>query len=221
MTQVDLLVRPGAVEHDRRGAEVLAPVDDRHLVGELRQEDRLLHRGVAATDHDHVLVPEERRVADGAIGDAAALQRALGVEPELARARPCSHDHGPRVVGVVVDLDAERALGEVDRGHVVGDVLGAETLGLAPEVLHHLGAEDPLGVAGVVLDVARDHQLPAEGDSLDHERVQVRARSVERSGVSSGASPDDDQVSYVVVRHLAPKVWDPRGPSPYSTNRTA
>ena len=46
-------------------------------VGELRQEDRLLHRGVAATGDDHVLVPEERRVADGAIGDAAALQRAL------------------------------------------------------------------------------------------------------------------------------------------------
>ena len=127
---------------------------------------------------------------------------ALGLEPELARARAGRDDHRTREVLVVADLDPERPLREVDRGRVVGDELGAEALGLAPEVLHHRRAEDPFRIAGVVLDVARDHQLAAEGDSLDHERVEVRARSVERGRVSGRPAADDDQVTYVVLRHL-------------------
>ena len=63
---------------------------------------------------------------------------------------------------VVADADAERALGEVDARHVVGEVLGAEALGLRAELLHQLGPEDAVREAGVVLDVARDHQLAAE-----------------------------------------------------------
>ena len=60
---------------------------------------------------------------------------------------------------------------------VVGDELGAEALGLAAEVVHHLGPHDPVGVARVVLDVARDHQLAAPLEPLDHERLQVGARA--------------------------------------------
>ena len=59
--ELDPWVRAGAVEHDRRGAELVAPVDDRHLVGELREEDRLLHRRVAAADDDDVLARGRRR----------------------------------------------------------------------------------------------------------------------------------------------------------------
>ena len=49
----------------------LAPVDDGDLRGELGQEDRLLHRRVAAADHDHLEVAVERAVARRAVGDAA------------------------------------------------------------------------------------------------------------------------------------------------------
>ena len=95
----------------------------------------------------------------------------LGLEPELPRARAGRDDHRLGAVLVVADPDAERALGEVDLRDVVGDELGAEALGLAAEVLHHLRAHDPVGVAGVVLDVARDHQLAAPLEALDHERL--------------------------------------------------
>src|SRR4051794_24362045 len=84
--ELDLLVVAGAVEHDLRGAEVTAPVYQADLGGELRQEDRLLHRRVAAADDHDLLVAEEGRVADRAVRDAAALQRALGLQPELAGA---------------------------------------------------------------------------------------------------------------------------------------
>ena len=66
------------------------------------------------------------------------------------------------------------------------------------EVLHHLGPEDAVGVARVVLDVARDHQLAAPLEALDDERLQVRARRVERSRVAGRAAADDDQLAYIV-----------------------
>src|SRR5690606_26504941 len=61
--EVDLLVRHGALGHDLRGPQLVAPVHDRHAVGELRQERGLLHRGVPATDDEDVLLTEEEAVA--------------------------------------------------------------------------------------------------------------------------------------------------------------
>ena len=58
----------------------------------------------------------------------------LRLEPEPAGARAGGDDHGARAVLVVLDPDAERPLREVDAGHVVGDELGAEALGLAAEL---------------------------------------------------------------------------------------
>ena len=86
--ELDLLVRARTVLHDLRGPELLAPVDERDLVGELRQEDRLLHGGVAAADDDDLLLAEERGVADGAVGDAAGLEPLLGRKTELPRVAP-------------------------------------------------------------------------------------------------------------------------------------
>ena len=164
--ELDLRVGPRAVEHDRRGTELVAAVDDVHLLRELRQEDRLFHRRVSAADDHDVLLLEEGGVADGAVRDAASLERPLGLEPELARARAGCDDHRPRPVLVAVHLDGERTLGEVDRRHVFGQELCAEALGLRTEVLHHLRAEDAFGIARVVLDVARDHELAAEHHAL-------------------------------------------------------
>ena len=194
----DPVVRPRAVQHDLRGAEVLAPVDDRHFARELGEECRLLHRRVAAADDDDLLLAEERGVADCAVRDSLALERALGLEPELPVGRARRDDDRLREVRVVADLHAERAFREVDGCHVVGEVLGAEAPGLGAEVTHHLGPQHALGIAGVVLDIARDHQLAAERDALDDERIQVRARSVERGRVPGRPASDDDQLAHVL-----------------------
>ena len=180
-------------------------MDERDLVAEAGEEERLLERRVAAADDEDVLVAEEGAVAGGAGRDAAALQPLFGVDPEPAGARAGRDDHRASLVLLVLDPDAERPLREVDAGHVVGDELGAEALGLAPELRHHLGAHDPVGVAGIVLDVARDHQLAAPAEALDHERLQVCARSVKSRGVSRRPSADHDQVTYVAHRFLSGK----------------
>jgi hypothetical protein len=118
--ELDLLVRPRAVDHDLRGAEVVAPVDEGDLGGELRQEDGLLHRRVAAADDHDLLLAEEGRVADRAVRDASALQQALGLEAQLARTGAGRDDHALRCELLLADPDAERMLAEVDLGDVVG-----------------------------------------------------------------------------------------------------
>ena len=201
--ELDLLGRLGTVDHDRRRPEDVAPMHDGDLGGELRQERRLLHRRVAAAHDDDVLVAEEGCVADRAVRDAAALERALGFEPELTRVRARRDDDRLGAIFVVPDPDAERALREVDLRHVVGDELCAEALGLLPEFLHHLRAEHAAGIAGVVLDVARDHQLAAPVDPFDHQRGHVRPGGVEGSGVSGGGPADHDHLAHVCV-HVVP-----------------
>ena len=80
------------------------------LLAKREMKSRLLHRRVAAADDDDDLVAEEGRVAGRAVRDAATLQRALGLEPELARGRAGRDDHGLGAVLVVADPDAERPL---------------------------------------------------------------------------------------------------------------
>ena len=79
------------------------------------------------------------------INDCAPVDTMIGVGLELALADP----------------DAERALGEVDTRHLLREELGTEPLGLGAEVHHQLRSHDPVGEAGVVLDVGGEHQLPA------------------------------------------------------------
>src|SRR5207244_8480625 len=125
-------------------------MDECDLVAETREEEPLLERRVAAADDEDVLVPEERAVARCARRHAAALQPLLRIEPEPAGTRAGCDDDGVGAVFLVLDPDAERPLREVDPGHVVGHEFGAEAFRLAPELGHHLGPHDPVGIARVV-----------------------------------------------------------------------
>src|ERR687891_983557 len=201
--ELDLLVRAGTVDHDRRRSELRAPVDDDDLRRKAAEEGGFLHRRVATADDDDHLVAEERAVAGRAIGDAAPLEDLLRLQAELPRTRARGHDDAVRAVLLVADVHPERPLREIDAGHVVGDELGTETLRLTPEVGHHRRPEDPVGVARVVLDIARDHQLAAPVEPLDHEGIEIGARCVERRGVAGGAAADDDHVANVVHGKLS------------------
>src|SRR5262249_22613712 len=83
---------------------------------------------------------------------------------------------------------------------VVPDHLRAEALRLLAHRFHELRAEHRIDESGVVLDVGRQHQLPARLDATDHERSQIRARRVDRGRIAGGAGPDDDDVTN--VRHV-------------------
>src|SRR5688572_31869601 len=79
--EIDLGVREGFVLHDLRRAQRIAAVYDGDLRGELREVDRLFHRGIAAADDGNRLPTEEVAVTGGARGHAAA--RELPVRPDV------------------------------------------------------------------------------------------------------------------------------------------
>src|SRR3954466_7454947 len=193
--ELDVVLAACALLHDLGRSVVVAAVDREELVRELRDEDRVLHRGVATADHRDVLALEEGAVTDSAGGHAAAgeLQLARDAEP----LRLCAHgeDHAPRAIGVVADLDGvDIAVGQLELRGVVGDEPRPEALGLSAELDHHLRAHDALGVAGIVLDVGRVLKLAAPLEAFDDERLQLGASGVERGGVAGGPAADDDQV---------------------------
>jgi hypothetical protein len=76
------------VDQDRLGAELVAPVDQVHLAGDVRQVQRLLDRGVAAADHADRPAAVEEAVAGGAAADAAAHEGLLDGRPRYLAEAP-------------------------------------------------------------------------------------------------------------------------------------
>jgi hypothetical protein len=107
--ELDLGVGERTVLHDLRGAQLVAAVHDRDLLGELGQERRFLDRRVATPDDGDVLAAEEEPVARRARRQTVADEALLVLEPEHQRRAPVHDDRSGPVLGVA-DPDAERAL---------------------------------------------------------------------------------------------------------------
>ena len=69
------------VLQDFLGTQSVAPMDQRHVRGQIRQIKRLLDRGVAAADHRDALAAEEKAVTGGAGRDATAPELLFRGQP--------------------------------------------------------------------------------------------------------------------------------------------
>jgi hypothetical protein len=185
---LDLGIVHGAVDHDLRGAELVAPVHDRDLARELREEGRLLHRRVAAAHDQQLPVAEEEAVAGGAAAHAASAERVLAGHGQPLGAGTGADDDAVRAILVVAGPDAERPLGQVDPGGALVQELCLEPLRLLLHLLHQLRAQDPVGEARVVLDIGGEHQLPTGLEALQDQRTQARPGRVERRRVPGGSA---------------------------------
>ena len=106
--ELDLGVSHGAVEHDLRGAELFAAVDDGDFGGEASEEESLFHGRVAAADDGDLFTGGEEAVAGGAGGDAMADEGLFGGEIEPARACARGDDERAGVDGFVAEVQARR-----------------------------------------------------------------------------------------------------------------
>src|SRR5205814_5592976 len=64
----------------------------------------------------------------------------------------------------------------------------------------------PVGEARIVLDLRGLLEQAAPEEALDHERMQIGTRRVQRGRVSGGAAADDDDVLDVLLAHVASAV---------------
>ena len=76
----------------------------------------------------------------------------------------------------------QRALCKLDGSHVNVFDPRAEALGLFAKADHQVGPHDPFGKPGVILDVGRQHQLPAVETSGKHERTKVGSGRIDGGG---------------------------------------
>jgi hypothetical protein len=178
-------------------------VHDEDLGGELREEAPLLHRGVAATDDEQLLVPEHRQrtVADRAGRDALLPQLGVaGARYVVALGgRTCRDDQRAGLALLLVTPEPEGAPREIDPVDGLREDPGSEPQRLRAEPLAQLGARDPLGEPREILDIGGGGELTAGGDAacheaFEHDGVEVGARCIDRGGVCGRAASDDDNV---------------------------
>src|ERR687897_287936 len=172
----DLGVVLGPLEHDLGRPELVAAVDQNDLVGELGEDTGLFHGRVSPADYSDLLAPVEEGVAGGAPAHALAHKLLLALEPQPLGLGTGGYDHGPgqdRFV-LVLGPQLEGTLREVHPLDVVWAHLGPETRGLGLEVVHHLGAHHAVAVAGVILHVRGQHELPTALETLEYQHFHAR-----------------------------------------------
>ena len=199
---LDLGVLEQAILQDALGAEMVAAMHDRHLRGEVGQEQRFLDRGIAAADHHDFLAAIEKSVAGGAGRYAETLELFFRRHAEPARLRAGGEDDRLGEIDVAaVAGQAERPLRQFELGDEIGDDFGADMGGLLLHLLHQPGALDHVGKARIVFHVGGDGELAAGLDALDQDRLQHRARRIDRGGVTGRAGTDDDDLGMDGGRH--------------------
>ena len=118
------------------------------------------------------------RHAETPIGGAEAKQHRPG-----SILRPVSRLHAPVAA---IDLDGGDFLG--------GEDFDPEALSLGAKAVGELGAGDPFGEAGEVIEPLRDARLAANAAAFDDEDIQPFARGIERSRQPGRAAADDNEV---------------------------
>ena len=171
--------------------ELVPPVNQVHLAGNVGQVKRLFDRRVAAADDTADLVAVEKAVTGGAAGDAAAHEGGLGWQAQVLGRGTGGNDEGVAGVSAAVALEAERALCQVDFVDMVKDDFGVEALGVGLKPLHQFGALYAVHVSRPVVHISRCHELTALRDAGNEDRVEVGAGRINGCAVTGWTRAQD------------------------------
>jgi hypothetical protein len=186
------LEREQPVLQDLFRAQLVAPVNQGHVRGDVRQIQRLLDRRVAAAHHGHRLAPVEKAVAGRACRDALAAEGLFRGQAQILCRGAGGDDE--RIAGVlaVVSLQADGALPQFHPVDVVKRELGVEALRVAAHPVHELRSLPVFDVARPVVHIRRGHELPALLEPGDEEGRTVSARRVDGGGIPRRTRSQDD-----------------------------
>ena len=91
---IDFLMAEQALLQDLLGAQCVAAMDQRDPGGNIRQIEGFLDSGIATTDDDDILVPEEEPVAGGACGNTFSAKGLFALQSKPAGLGPGRDDNG-------------------------------------------------------------------------------------------------------------------------------
>ena len=207
VADADLGVREGGLAIGGLRRQRVAAVQDDHLADGVGQRERLLQGRVAAAHHADGAVAHQRRVAAGAVADAAPLQALLAVDAERPQPRARGQDHGARRDLAVARRQAPalaRGLEAFELGHAdLGPVVG----GLLLEHRAQLVARDALREPGHAVDALDAEQQPAGRAPAEDQGRAAHARGVHRGGEGADAATGDRYVE--LVSHWPTRISTP------------
>src|SRR5262249_6397126 len=199
----DLRMGQGALLHDLRGSQGVAAVNHIDPRGETRQEERFLHRRIAAAHDGDLLVPEEGAIAGRARRHPAPHESLLADEPKVFCRRASGNNNGiGQDDGVIVHQQMQRSLRDLHGRDTPITQLGAKARRLVCKALHQLRPEDALSKTWVVFDMRCGDQLSAGFDALQDQRVQVGPCRIECRGQPRGTTPENDHRAMFGLRAL-------------------
>ncbi len=190
-----------AVLEDLLRAQAIPAMDQRHVLGNVRQIEGFFHGGVAAADHGDALAAKEEAIAGSASRDAAPAIFLFGRQTEVSGRRSRRNDKRVARVVVRVAHELERTVRQIDGLDVIVDDLSGEALGVTAHAVHQSRSLQALDVPRPVVDLRRGHELATLLDTGDQQRMAIRARCVHRRAVACGARSNDDQAAMSSCRH--------------------
>ena len=188
------------------GAELVPPMDQVHLTGDLAQIEGLLRGRVAPADHRHHLVAVERSIAGRAPRDPVAGELGFPGHAQLLRDGSCGQYDRPGIDILTIDREyvvASVRTDRLDRGD--GAELGARVLGLLEHELGQLVSADAVGKAGVVLHPGGRYDLASGEAGLEHHRTSPAPRAVD--GCRETGRPAAHDRDVYLVRHAVLPVF--------------
>jgi len=191
----DLGMAQDAVLDNLGSFELVAAHQNRDMVCELGQEQRLLCRAVAAADHRDLFTLVEGSVTGCA--EVHSRPRIVGlardVQPFVSAAGGDEHGLGA-ILTAVCGGCAVIVIIAVDSGDILGlQQLDPESLGLFAQPLGKLSAGHTVMESRHVVQFLRAGGLAAKGGPLDNERIDGLPGRIQRRGQSGGPSAQHDQ----------------------------
>ncbi len=175
--------------HDLRGTEFFAAVNQINLRRKARQEQRLLHGGIAPSHHRHRHILVKRAIAGGASGNPSSNQLLLGLDAQILGGGPRGHNQRGRLQNLaIVQHDLHGAPAEIHVHSQPRDKPCAKARRLLFHALHQLKPRNRLRKSGVILDVRGRRQLPAGLMALDHHGAEIGPRRIDRRRIARGAT---------------------------------
>ena len=183
---------------DFRCPEGVPSVDEHDLPGNAAQQQRICRRRIATPNHHDGLSLVEHAVAGRAVGHAASHQLLFLGEAQFSGiGARCQHD-GFCVKGSLAGFHNLWIPPQIDALHLRIARLCAEALRLPLHLLGQFIAANAVHKAGIVVDLVGQRHLSSCGKPLDHQRIKARSGCVQRRGISTGTTADDDRVVQVL-----------------------
>jgi hypothetical protein len=195
----------------RRGAKVVAPVQQRHALGNRMQIERPVKRTIAAADDEQILVAEMFHLAHGIehrralIGLDARHRRTLGLERSAARG---DHHHLALEYLAAIGGDAEQGIADLLNllHHLVEMEGRAERLDLLHQLTGEALAGDE-GNSGNVVDRLFRIELGALAADLvqdvDQMRLHVQEAQFEDGEQAAGTRTNNQHIGFDRFAHIA------------------